>query len=233
MSRKVDLVFTAFSLPLTPLFQESVLPERRKLPSSRWVGLSLLWGWKYPFFGGKGISISWVCIWCQVLSWFCFFFFFHFVRLQRETYSVYKCEYRSIKILRAYSYQMMSPGSAQFADFKFYPCFHWTTLPPWVWLTPQGTGLCSFIGRLHTACLVQSLEACLFLPDISLTVKVIHSYYTLNLLLSGLGKANRIINCGACLHEHVLCVGKSVCINSNRLLNLSWRHEKTCYITAQ
>lgn len=160
-------------------------------------------------------------------------FFFYLVRLQRETYSVYKCEYRNIKILRAYSYQMMSPGSAQSVGFKFYPCFHWTTLPPWVWFTPQRTGLYSFIERLHTSCLVQSLEECLFLPDVSLTLKVIQSYYMLNPVLSGLRKANRIINCSAFHHEHVMCVGKSMHINNTNLLNLSWRHEKICYITVQ
>ena len=150
-----------------------------------------------------------------------FSFFFYFVGLRRETYSVYQCQYRNVKILRAYSYQMMSPGSAQSADFKFYPCFHWTTLPPWVWFTPQRTGLCCFIERLHTACLVQSLEACLFLPDISLTLKVIQSCCMFSLVLSGLRKANRIINCSAFLHEHVMCVEKSMHINNNHLLNLS------------
>lgn len=124
MSSKADLIFTAFSLPQLHFSRNlSFLKgETYQVPGE--LGFLFSEDGNILSLGGRASALTECVSGVRSCLGSGFFFFFHFVRLQRETYSVYKCEYRNIKILRAYSYQMMSPGSAQFADFKFYPCFH-------------------------------------------------------------------------------------------------------------
>lgn len=196
VSCKVDLIFMAVSLSLMTLVQDAVLPERKKWPSARWVGVSSLWK-RHLFENGqnlssleqrRNISINWVLMWCQVLSLFCRIFLLSEVAARPKILCKYGC--KNINIPRSCSCQMMSPESAQVAScFKFHISLHWTTLAPWTWPTPQTNVLCSSIERLHTASLPGFLsKPPISCQGISLTLKVIQSYHLFQPMLSGLRK---------------------------------------------
>lgn len=100
---------------------------------------------------------------------------------------------------------MMSPGSAQFADFKFYPVS--LNYPALSLTHSPGDWAVLFYWKASQQRLVQSLEVCLFLPG------TFHSQSHPQLITrqstakwSGESKQNCKPG-GACLHLHV-CVGK-------------------------
>lgn len=171
----------ALPLSLTLPFQDCLLPERRKWPSSRWVGVSSPQkyhlsenGHSLSFLGlKKDISINCVPIWCHVLSLFCVLFFSllsgfsvrykYFINMGLGTLiheghiAIRWCcqnPHQYLLTLNSTSFFTEPPSLRELGPL------------------PRALG-CVLLFKVSTLllCLVHSLKACFFLPDIFLSLK--------------------------------------------------------------